>query len=296
LAGWFRRTTASATIHADSQAVDQGGQHFQPPVAIGTPGIGRQPAQPIGRPGHGQRQDVGQHVGGIGHQGQGTGHQGAGGLDRHEQGGDCQRGAQAPLVLTGLVPVMGPMPRPMHVTRVVRMVVPVIGLGCGAADHRHDIIRAAIAARSRGSRLHLARLAVVRLFLMGSGFPFFARQVASQKFMVVRRRRQGSRSLPAVGLILVVDHAEVVLGVLVEVFGSNAVTLGRCVPRHRQVPFEDLVGIAADPHFGAVAVVSLVARRHMLLAAAAAAIHPATRTLLDVLSWFHDTYMHDAMF
>jgi hypothetical protein len=70
------------------------------------------------------------------------------------------------------------------------------------------------------------------------------------------------------------------------------------------------MGIATDADFGAVAVEGLVARRHMPLAAittAAAATAAATITtaaavvvtraagplLLGILSWLHDTYMHN---
>jgi hypothetical protein len=52
-----------------------------------------------------------------------------------------------------------------------------------------------------------------------------------------------------------------VLGVLIEIFGSNPVVGGRGFPREGDVPLEYLMGATADLNVGAAAVEALIALR-----------------------------------
>jgi len=87
----------------------------------------------------------------------------------------------------------------------------------------------------------------------------------------------GPLSLPeaAVGTVIAaavgVDDAVVVLGVLKIVLGRDAVAGGDSVARHGQVLFQHLIGVAADPNLGSVAVEGLLAR----IAAAAPVVRTA---------------------
>src|SRR5260370_23496553 len=74
---------------------------------------------------------------------------------------------------------------------------------------------------------------------------------------------RGGRPRRAVTLALAlrVHDAEIVLGVLIEVFRRDPVAAGLRLPRHRDVSLEDLIGVAADFYIGPVAVEGLDAFR-----------------------------------
>ena len=75
-------------------------------------------------------------------------------------------------------------------------------------------------------------------------------------------RRRGRRRWALLSAIAVrIGNAEIVLGVLIEIFRSDTVVPDRGFPRERDVAFKDLIGAAADPYVWAVAVEDLVALR-----------------------------------
>ena len=68
-----------------------------------------------------------------------------------------------------------------------------------------------------------------------------------------------------------VDHAIVVLGVLVEIFGGDSVSGRTGVSRERQIFLEHLICIAADADIGTGTVEGLRSDRHMRFTAIIAA-------------------------
>lgn len=80
------------------------------------------------------------------------------------------------------------------------------------------------------------------------------------------------------------DHAIVVLGMLIEILGSDPIARSRRIARHRQVFLEHLISIAANSHIRTAAVERLRTGRHMRFTAVVA----ATLTL-HVLTGSHDT-------
>ena len=74
---------------------------------------------------------------------------------------------------------------------------------------------------------------------------------------------------------------KIMLGVLIEVFRRDPVTAGLRLPRHRDVAFEHLIGVAANFHTRSVAVERLRALRQtgpvvMRTAATTATATPVT--------------------
>ncbi len=78
-----------------------------------------------------------------------------------------------------------------------------------------------------------------------------------------------------------VDDAEIVLGVLIEIFRRDAVAARRSFTRKRDISFEYLVGAAADFDVGTVAVEGLIPLgRSLLLLKWPATIIPVARRLI----------------
>ena len=79
-----------------------------------------------------------------------------------------------------------------------------------------------------------------------------------------------------------VGDAEVLFGVLIEIFGGNGVAADRGLPCEDDVALEYLMGAAADLDVGTAAVEGLAALWYalLLLRRAGAAIAPARRTLI----------------
>jgi hypothetical protein len=91
-----------------------------------------------------------------------------------------------------------------------------------------------------------------------------------------------------IGVAVCIHDTEIVLRVLIQVFGSNPVTTGRRFPRERDIAFEYLVGVAADLYVGAVAVKSLnPVRQPRAVVVRVVAVVSAARAF--VWSWSHDT-------
>ena len=123
-------------------------------------------------------------------------------------------------------------------------------------------------------RLNLGLLAVALLAL--------ARLAAAAHFEICR----GCRPWRALALPLArqVHHPEIMLGVLIKVFGRDPVAAGLRLPRERDITLEYLIGVAADFYVGPIAVESLhpvrqarpvVMRRTAACAAAASPITTA---------------------
>jgi hypothetical protein len=91
--------------------VAQAGQDAGPVVAVGVAGVGRPLGLHAGEPGQAERGDVGQHVAGIGEQGQGVREDAARQLDgeddRREQEGGAQPRARHAMVVVGFSIRMG---------------------------------------------------------------------------------------------------------------------------------------------------------------------------------------------
>jgi hypothetical protein len=65
--------------------------------------------------------------------------------------------------------------------------------------------------------------------------------------------RRGRRRCPLlIALAALIGDAQIVLGVLIEIFRSNAVAANRGFPHEDDVPLEDLVGAAAGLDVGAL--------------------------------------------
>ena len=75
-----------------------GGDDLQPVIAVGAFVVRRAPGHAEGDPGKQQRDGIGQHMAGVGEQGQRARDQPARNFHRHENGGDDQRPEDAPLV------------------------------------------------------------------------------------------------------------------------------------------------------------------------------------------------------
>ena len=72
-----------------------------------------------------------------------------------------------------------------------------------------------------------------------------------------RRPRRGA----ALAFALRIHDAEIMLGVLIQVFRRDAVAAGLRLARQRDIALEHLIGVAADFNVRAVAVESLLAMR-----------------------------------
>jgi hypothetical protein len=91
-----------------------------------------------------------------------------------------------------------------------------------------------------------------------------------------------------IGVAVCIHDAEIVLRVLIQVFGSNPVATGRRLARERDIAFEYLVGVAADLYVGAVAVKSLdPLRQSWAVMVRVVPVVSAARAF--VWSWSHDT-------
>jgi hypothetical protein len=91
-----------------------------------------------------------------------------------------------------------------------------------------------------------------------------------------------------VGVAVCIHDTEIVLRVLIQVFGGNPVTAGRRFARERDIAFEYLVGVAADLYVGAVAVKSLdPVRQPRAVMVRVVPVVSAARAF--VWSWSHDT-------
>jgi len=77
--------------------------------------------------------------------------------------------------------------------------------------------------------------------------------------LVLGRGRQILRTALAVVLIIGVDQAEIMFGVLIEILGRMAVALRGGIAGQGQILFHHLMGIATDPAFGAVGIEHLAA-------------------------------------
>jgi hypothetical protein len=86
--------------------------------------IGGSPGEPEGKPGKGERCEVGQHVTGVGDQGQGAGNQPADHLGQHEAAGQQHHPEDLALALVR-------HRRGMPVARVVAMVMIIMGVRVG---------------------------------------------------------------------------------------------------------------------------------------------------------------------
>ena len=91
---------------------------------------------------------------------------------------------------------------------------------------------------------------------MGRGFirlaAFFLRPA---RFEV--GRRSGARCPVQIGFAICVHDAEIVLRVLIKVFGGDAVTTCRRFAGERDIPFKDLISVATDLYIRSVAIESL---------------------------------------
>ena len=95
---------------------------------------------------------------------------------------------------------------------------------------------------------------------------------------------------PALRIVLAIriHNAEIVLRVLIKIFGCDPVSACRRLTRERDISFEDLVCVAADLYVRTVAVKSLDPMRHSR--AVMVLIVPVVATARAfVWSWSHDT-------
>jgi len=93
---------------------------------------------------------------------------------------------------------------------------------------------------------------------------------------------RGSRRRPLlIAVTAGVGDAEVVLGVLIEIFDGDTVIADRSFPCERDVPLENLMGATADFDVGAIAVEGLASlwRSLLLREWPVAVIAPAWRAL-----------------
>jgi hypothetical protein len=75
--------------------------------------------------------------------------------------------------------------------------------------------------------------------------------------------------------------AKIVLGVLVQILGGNPVAGRRRFSCQGDIPFEDLLGCAADPDIGAVAIKCQIGlRKSWLLSERSVWLKAATRSLI----------------
>jgi hypothetical protein len=116
------------------------------------------------------------------------------------------------------------------------------------------------------TKLRALALALVR-FLLGS-----------VRHGISRRGRP--RYSPLLSALAVrTRDAEIVLGVLVKILRGNRIAANRGLACEGDVALKNLVGAAADPYVGAVAVKGLVALRCSLLLWLVAVVAPARRAL-----------------
>jgi len=94
------------------------------------------------------------------------------------------------------------------------------------------------------------------------------------RLRLITQFRPALLAVSAVALTVCVDDPEIVFGVLKIVLGGDAIARCLRVARQGKVFLQHLVGVAADPHLGPVAVEGLVLHRHMRLTIAAAAGAP----------------------
>ncbi len=88
--------------HGDAQQqhpVDQGAQNFEADVAVATPRVGRTPGEPKRKQRQQQRGDVGQHVPGVGQQGQRMRQPAANGFQHGDANGERERSKHSPAVM-----------------------------------------------------------------------------------------------------------------------------------------------------------------------------------------------------
>ena len=95
----------------------------------------------------------------------------------------------------------------------------------------------------------------------------------------ISRRGRPRRSPLLSALAVRTRDAEIVLGVLVEIFRGDGVAANRGLAREGNVALKNLVGAAADSYVGAVAVEGLVALRCSLLLWLVSVVAPARRAL-----------------
>ncbi len=94
-----------------ARPLDEGDQHLQPVEAVGAAAVGRRVGETEGEPRHAKREDVDEHVRGVGEQRQRAGNDAADHLGDHEGQGEQRR---------------QPDPAAVHaVAMVMRMVVSV---------------------------------------------------------------------------------------------------------------------------------------------------------------------------
>jgi hypothetical protein len=105
--------------------------------------------------------------------------------------------------------------------------------------------------------------------------------------LLIGRRHRARRPMRAAFPIGVHD-AEIVLGVLIKVFGGDPVAAGGRFARQGHVAFENLVGVAANFYVWTITVESLNSVRHpRAVVMQIASVTAAARSL--VWSWSHDT-------
>jgi hypothetical protein len=94
-------------------------------------------------------------------------------------------------------------------------------------------------------------------------------------------RRVRPRCPLLIALAARIGDAQIVLGVLIEIFRSDAVAAGSGFTREGNIALEDLMGAAADLDVGAVAVDGLISLwRSLLLLEWPVAVIASARTLI----------------
>ena len=91
-----------------------------------------------------------------------------------------------------------------------------------------------------------------------------------------------------IGLTIRIQHAEIVLRVLIKIFGRDPVSARRRLTCERDISFKDLVRVAADLYVRTVAVKSLDPMRHSR-AVMVLVVPVVTTARAFVWSWSHDT-------
>ena len=81
-------------------------------------------------------------------------------------------------------------------------------------------------------------------------------------------------SVTPISLSISINDPEIMLGMLEIVFRGDAVAGCLCVSGQGQIFLQHLMGVAANPHLGSVAVEGLILHGHMRLTVAAAAGAP----------------------
>jgi hypothetical protein len=100
---------------------------------------------------------------------------------------------------------------------------------------------------------------------LGLGAVYLKLAYLERVHLEIGRRGRPRRRPLLIGLAARVGDAEIVLGVLVQIFGSNTVVTDCRFPREGDVTLEDLVGAPADLDVGAVAVECMIALRNSRL-------------------------------